>query len=769
MVSSSCKQYDGTQLIHTSFAMLTGYPPFQSKTQEEIYKKVRNLSYVWPNDSQGGNQIPDEAKCLVSSCLHLAEEDRPDPDDIVEHPFFDMYEGCIPKQLDPSCCHTKPAWLKPGEPRGDRMLDGYSLDYDNRLLGYIEHVDDPSQRYRSSKAAFYASCGVGRKPDGSARKSAGKNCSKSAYAECLAEDERGLQPIIPLPEGIVYSYPHDPEGDWSLPDPALSVRKDTSVLDSSVISSTRTLSIRTNAASASRTQVALAAAQQRRKEAQSHAATLRQQAMPGRASVRKVTGYEMPTSKELPDSEHESAPFAPVPTRGFAERPIRTRRGIAPSLSGSLRDLDKKPAPQIPKTVSEHAMLTVGKTRSQSRRLESRVQEQHAEQPIIQERSSSAAAMDRPGKSRQTSLRPNSKLESIEHATIETAKVETDKENARQEKPSKTRPLVAGGHSLGVGRSNSKTDGKARSSLGLHALFHSEDPCEVLPGTSVNDVNTDLRHMIASLVPHSSARRRVGLRRPPHSYVIKWVDYTNRYGIGYVLDDGSVGCVFKAENGQPASSVVLRDGEKHVRRKARSTDKRDYAESNQLVPRNGKPVEFYENCDEDSFEYRGGIRRALISPLLFDVNSSQSADSNAAPKTRTNAGADCAKADAQKVKRLRLVDQFGKYMIGSLGRHDDEGLQGGIMTESNGQYIKFYQRLGNVGIWGFGDGAFQVCLLYGSFMLLLISIVQFPRPYQTCPLTRSHKELASMGRLLLPIPSGSSVSCCERQDAPVWL
>ena len=46
-------------------------------------------------------------------------------------------------------------------------------------------------------------------------------------------------------------------------------------------------------------------------------------------------------------------------------------------------------------------------------------------------------------------------------------------------------------------------------------------------------------------------------------------------------------------------------------------------------------------------------------------------------------------------------------MIGSLGRHGDEGLADDDLTKSDGQFIKFYQRLGNVGVWGFGDGAFQ--------------------------------------------------------------
>lgn len=608
------------------------------------------------------------------------------------------------------------------------MLHGYSLDYDEKFLGFIEHVDDPSQRYHSCKAAFYALCGVGRKPDGNSRKAAGKNCSKSAYAECLAEDERGLQPVIPLPEGIVYNYPHDSEDDWSHPDPALLVRKVDSGSDSSLISSTRTLSIRSNAATVSRTQAALAAAHQRRMESQSHAATLRQQAVPGRSSVRKATGIcdgqglpSKPISgiKEL---ELEAALAGPLPVRGLAEKPIRTRRGVTGSFAGSVGDVGKNAAPQIRKPTTEPGILTVGKTRSQSRRLESDSQELPKEPPTFKERTSSAATAERAEKARP-SLRTKPKEETREIPKI----TQNEKENVKERVMDEKRP-VSGTHPHGVSRSNSKTTSsasKSRSSLGVHALFHPDDPCEVLSGTSVNDVNTDLRQMLSSLVPHSPVRRRPVSKRSRHAYVIKWVDYTNRYGIGYVLDDGSVGCVFRAENGRPASSVVLRDGEKHVRRKARSLEKRDeggsvYSEVNQLVPRNGKLVEFYENCDEDSFEYRGGIRRAYIQPLLFEVKSSQSGGSSMGVKIRTNSGVEYARADAEKIKRVKLVDQFGKYMIGSLGRHGDEGLSDdATATESYGQYIKFYQRLGNVGIWGFGDGAFQVCLTSNPIYYLL--------------------------------------------------
>ncbi|KAL2870107.1 uncharacterized protein BJX67DRAFT_307314 [Aspergillus lucknowensis] len=692
------------------FAMLTGYPPFQSKTQEEIYKKVRNLTYVWPKDSDFANHIPDEAKSLVSRCLNLEEQERPDPDDIVEHQFFNMYHGCIPKRLDPTCSTQKPAWLRSLEPRGDSMASGYGLDYDEKFSSYIRDVDDPILRYRTCKAAFYSSCGVGRKPDGSARKSVGHNSSKSAFAECVAEEEKGLQPLIPLPEDIVYKYPHLTLGDWSLPD-SLPIRRDESSMDSSALSTKSSItSLRTTSASQSRTQVALAAAQQRRNEPQSHAATLRQQALTSKGTARKVPSLRdppVPTVKAISDvrdiGPNPGSGF-PVPSGGLADRPIRTRRGAAASFSGtaSVRALEKGSAPQISQTSDDPGTLTAGKTRSQSRKLEAANQEAVQPLPVLKERSASTALDGLPSRSRQPSVR------SIHKDPRENVAQNADPEIIREgDPPSRRRPES---YPQAVSRSGSKASlssgNKPRSTLGLHSLLHPEDPCENMPGSSIDDVKTDLRNMLSNLVPHSSTRRRATSPRSPHAYVIKWVDYTNRYGIGYVLDDGSVGCVFKAENGQPATGVVVRDGEKHIRRKARSQDKSDtkpYSEADQLVPRDGKPVEFYEHCSEELVECRGGIRRALIQPSLFEVKGS-----SGGIKVRTDSGADRARADAEKIKRVKLVDQFGKYMIGSLGRHGDEGFLDDPTTgEVPGQFIKFYQRLGNVGVWGFGDGAFQ--------------------------------------------------------------
>ncbi|CAG7957731.1 unnamed protein product [Penicillium salamii] len=703
------------------FAMLTGYPPFQSKTQEEIYKKVRNLSYVWPKESDTNNFIPEEAKDLVASCLNLVDEERPDPDDIVEHPFFNMYDGCIPRQLDPSCRFNKPLWLKDASPRGDAVVSGYGLDSDDKLRAYVYQVDDPSQRYHSCRAAFYSLCGVGRKPDGMARKSVGRNCSKSAFSECDVEDSRGLRPVIPLASDYVYRWPHDFDGDWCTMENARKVaRGEESMLNSSTMSTmyARSVPARPNPVVASRTNAALAAAQQRRLEGQSHAATLRQQARVPPMSPRRAPGVIDPPSsrpyRDMAPPEAKPAMEREVPTGGLAERPIRTRRMASASQASTLRSKDMEIAPQLTKSTSMPNGLTVGKTRSQSRRLAAADQE--LPQPSIQTRERQPLTMveeRKPPATRQASLRSSSRADpkpasSRIEKRIKSPVEETAPSSLAQSKSSSDSQGLGRSNSNGISRSNSKTTSRARSSLGVSPLFHPEDLCELLPRTSLTEVNTDLRLMLSNLVNHAPSRRRGGARKQPHAYVIKWVDYTNRYGIGYVLDDGSVGCVFKGENGQPATSVVLRDGERHIRRKARSVDdeKSDqkpiyYSEADQLVPRTGPSVEFYENRDDELLGCRG-IRRAVVSPTLFDVKTSR------AMRVRSSAGTESERADAEKIKRMKLVDQFGKYMIGALGRHGDEGIMDADLPQHNSaQFIKFYQRLGNVGIWGFGDGAFQ--------------------------------------------------------------
>lgn len=688
--------------------MLTGFPPFQSKTQEEIYKKVKSLSYDWPVDTESANYIPDEAKDLVTACLNLAEEKRPDPDQIVDHPFFNMYNGCIPRELEPESRTSPPHWLTKDSPRGDNPASGYSLEYDHTYRKLISHVTNSTQRYIICKNIFYAECGVGRRSSGEIRKSAGKRFGKSAFAECLTEEERGLQPVMPLPSDRVYSYYIDNGKDWSLDEAeAENDLPEDQESSNRAIDGRNTLT-KSKAAMIARTEIALAAQLNRRESApKNHAAMLRQQAIAPRPAAKDTSSTATQATVAPPDAVPEKNPAIRSTRNLLSQRPIRTRSQTAQAYHESMREKTRAPTTSMSKSTSTPAALGAASSNkapnSGSAPVDSLQNTEH--QNVLEEPVKPAACQPRSnvGSGRTIPIRSDSTSTLRRHQSQSSV---TGRDVAsRSNKPQ------------GLTRSSttssaaSSSGSKSRSALGSGPLLLPEDQSEVLPGSSVQEVVTDLQiyQSILREKPSQSSFRSSGNRAAQpkstsksgaHPYVVKWVDYTNRYGIAYVLDEGSVGCVFRGENGYPATGVVVRDGESHLRLKARAKgdpeNANSYSEVDQLVPRDGKPIEFYENVEINADGYSDGtIRRALLPARTFETRRSS-------PDKPANVL--CTVRSAEKANRVRLVDQFGKYMVGSLGRGAIEPSK----SKSSGQYIKFYQRLGNVGVWGFGDGAFQV-------------------------------------------------------------
>lgn len=177
-------------LTLSRFAMLTGLPPFQATSQDEIYRKAKGIEYDWPgigpNARRCHNDIPSEAKDLVARLLKVDAEARPNPDDIVGHAFFSMHNGnAMPLTLDPSCRRQKPSWLLNQAPRGD-VMDGIAP--------------------RLELGTLAKDCGVGRlkdnlKPYGVV----GENVELSLYKECVAEERAEKSPEVPLPMDKVYT------------------------------------------------------------------------------------------------------------------------------------------------------------------------------------------------------------------------------------------------------------------------------------------------------------------------------------------------------------------------------------------------------------------------------------------------------------------------------------------------------------------------------------------------------------------------------------
>ncbi|KAF3480859.1 cell cycle serine/threonine-protein kinase CDC5/MSD2 [Arthroderma uncinatum] len=695
------------------FAMLTGFPPFQSKTQEEIYKKVKSLSYDWPVDTESANYIPDEAKDLVTACLNLAEERRPDPDQIVDHAFFNMYPGCIPRELDSESRTSIPHWIKQEDPRGDKTAPGYSLEYDPTYRKLVSHVTNSNQRYAICKNIFYAECGVGKRSSGEIRKSAGKRCGKSAFAECLTEEERGLQPVMPLPTDRVYSYYIDNGKDWSVEETGLENESYEDDEDGNGTVRDRQGNLtKSKAAMIARTEIALAAQLNRRESApKNHAAMLRQQAIAPRQAAKDTSSGNPPQAapQAVNNSAKDKNPAIKSTRNLLSERPIRTRSQTAQAYHESLREKKRPPIASIPKSNSTPAVLGIGSIRNAPNpapvptlALRDMVQEYVVGEPV---------------KSRE--MEPHRDVESGRMATSQAEQHATSRPQQSQasttardtvSRPRSHKPNGSISRSATSSSTTSGTSSKSRSALGSGALILPEDQSDTMPGSSVQEVMADLQiyqSVLRQRPPQGSlrgsrqrdAQPHTSSRSGAHPYVVKWVDYTNRYGIAYVLDEGSVGCVFRGENGYPASGVVVRDGESHLRQKARAKGDPEsatpYSEVDQLVPRDGQPVEFYENEDINTGGYAAGtVRRALLPAQTFETRRSS-------PDKPANVL--CTIRSAEKANRVRLVDQFGKYMVGSLGRGPIEPTK----SKSSSQYIKFYQRLGNVGVWGFGDGAFQ--------------------------------------------------------------
>jgi myosin-1 len=146
--------------------------------------------------------------------------------------------------------------------------------------------------------------------------------------------------------------------------------------------------------------------------------------------------------------------------------------------------------------------------------------------------------------------------------------------------------------------------------------------------------------------------------QPAHlPFVSKWVDYSRRYGIGYVLDDGSIGTLLTADDDYPVTIAFATDGYSHLKKAGKN---REQAKNVGL--------DFYTTVKKD----RGLTRIEVL--------------------------------DKRRIEEVRTVwHKFGKYMCATIGDDDAPTRKESQRTS----FVKFYQRLGNVGVWGFEDGCFQ--------------------------------------------------------------
>lgn len=627
--------------------MLVGQPPFQSTSQNEIYRRARSVEYAWPQTGKHQNDIPEEAKDLVAQLLKVDAEERPDPDQVVGHPFFAMHGGnAMPAVMEEYFRRERPKFLDLQRlPRGDVMIE---------------------KTERLSLRTLARQCGVGYLTgDTFPQPAIGGDIEISLYGQCQAEEIAGYAPVVPMPNDMVYVSKFSLAGTQRERDNHSSTADSEAVMDD-VPSARPFLGERHRLA-----------------PIQSHAASLRTAHLPSKLSQSQT------------DSEGAPPSNATTRTRNPVSSTARTRRGLMNELpvrpklqSTDLAGIEAKNMARNPKAARPKKIHVPTDTKRASPSEAPKVSKPVTTDNIIDEAYSNPDA-----KRRDLSARTRARIASNVQKELAEVKPEpTTRKNSVE---------------ITAVRPKSTQD----SPKSINTLIGPDEAMECLPNTKPDEVLHQLQKLhsdleaslndIGKAKDHSQVQDIISQNKhiKHRPVVVKWVDYTNKFGIGYILQNGTVGCVFKGDETSFPTCVVVADTETHLNKRKNP----NYPDKHQMVPKQGSPVEFIENCDED------GLKRVFVSPSKYQVSVS----STGVP-SRLGVGLDI--HDFEKRKKLSLWEKFGRYMTQTLGKTDDtDTLESSNTSRTRrtnnnvaGPFLKFYQRLGNVGIWGYGDGSFQV-------------------------------------------------------------
>ncbi|RYC62205.1 hypothetical protein CHU98_g4003 [Xylaria longipes] len=243
----------------------------------------------------------------------------------------------------------------------------------------------------------------------------------------------------------------------------------------------------------------------------------------------------------------------------------------------------------------------------------------------------------------------------------------------------------------------------------MSSLFGSKERILAVPNTKPDVVLGRLRSLQAELERALNSRSMALLGKtptpsPPH-IVVKWVDYSNKFGLGYILNDGSVGCVLKSIPGSarggkkvrlPPSCILVRGAEQHCSRRQDP----GYVDRDQIVPMSNE-IQFYENNGE------AGLSTVFVHPSQFKIVPNEDGSAGKIPT-----GNDI--YDYRKREHIVLWKKFANYMVAYGRDQDNSDTTGQIESRTSSKQtmppsdvVTFYQRTGDVGCWVFGDGHLQ--------------------------------------------------------------
>ena len=622
-----------------AFTLAVGKAPFHATTKEEIYKKLKSGTYTWPELSSTTNQSSD-LRNLVSSLL-VPEEQRPIPDQIVSQNFFKI--AFVPSSIPSAAREKAPKWPEVSIPSPEAVRRGYS-------------------------DTWYAICkesGVGEYQEGKAFKLNGGKRVKSVVYDMTQEAQLGRQPTMPIPKDFVYT---STVTDWNAP--SNSTIPETS--EEEKRPSSRGLQ------EISHNEVANPRQTAAERKAAKDAELMPPPSRFGRTATVRKAGRTISEEKEAAKSANTVRIPSDEPAPSLKLPKVRQ---LGPTVTSTLKELNNSTSSTYQTARSQHLV----EASSQDKEPRPGTVKRSADASLAR-RPRASKAKERP-KSPDV-LGPLATLDELQHVSplkksrkkgLEPQVIEILSDEDADPKPEpKPDPKVEQNPadailSLPPPPQMSKKLPVPRKASGSDPNFVSgTDPNTVLERLTI------FRDNLASAVSNTSRTRSSPADAQNLPFVSRWVDYSRKHGVGYVLSDGSIGCIINASSKNnidtPVTHVLVRNGQKWLSRVGKNFERIDAV-----------PFEIFEDCGKE------GIKRKVYKGL-GSVKEGPLKD------------------EAERRRTLSVLwVKFGRYMCQSLDGEE-------TAREASGEnLVRFYQRVGNVGIWAFVDGCLQVSHPFPDF------------------------------------------------------
>ncbi|EME38410.1 hypothetical protein DOTSEDRAFT_48637 [Dothistroma septosporum NZE10] len=646
-----------------AYTLAVGKAPFHASTKDEIYKKLKSGTYTWPELSATSNQSAD-LRDLVSSLL-VPEEQRPIPDKIVTHQFFRI--AYVPESIPVAAKERAPVWSEVAVPSADTIRRGYSETW-----------------YNLCKES-----GVGEAEPGKPFPLNGGRRVRSIVYDMTKEAQQGRTPTMPIPSDVVYtstvsdfdssrsSSPEQAEVPRLLPG--------LTEISHNEVAASRGLLAKAESTKAARDAEMMPPPRAPSRVARSNtvrktARTISEEAAQSSESVKVASDPAAASSSQTIKltrvrPTHAGTESVTTVTKALKEMntliasTYRTARTEQPSSEGSDPSLEK---PQRSGTVKRPADASLARRPRGTRTMKERPASPVGVLAVPTQPIAARLAKER-AQSTQGWTGPLATLEDLKHALP----TKHRKEPSRAEV---VEILSDPAPEVKIQTNNLRLSRPPPMAKRLPVPQRGASP-EIDPAIAGTDPSTVLEKLMILRDNLASALDKPTSTRTPSSqrdmdaasrlpFVSRWVDYSRKHGIGYVLSDGTVGCIINATskpNQSPThvSHVLVRNGQKWLQRV--STKSKDFAGIDQV------PLEFLEDRGDE------GIKRKIYKGL-GSVNG-----------------------DSERKRTLSVLwVKFGRYMCQSLDGEECEG------STNDENFVRFYQRIGSVGVWAFADGCLQV-------------------------------------------------------------